>query len=104
MLKSVPNVVRIACTSTTRRRSSRLAMPAAFKSRLRIRSKPVGTLKTGESAESRDGIRWPFDVPVRRRLRREAEAAQCEREERDAEVADDETCLHRIRSSTRFLE
>ena len=44
--KSVPNVVRNACTSRVRPRSSRFGMPAALRSRLKILSRPVGTSKT----------------------------------------------------------
>ncbi len=53
--KSVPNECRSACTSIVRPRSSRLGMPASFKSRSRIRTKSFGTLNSFVSASSASG-------------------------------------------------
>ena len=52
MLRWVPKVCRKAWTSTDRPSSSRLGIPASFKSRSRILTRSLGTLKTRKLREA----------------------------------------------------
>ena len=60
LLKCVPNVCRNAWMSSVRPRSSTFSMPAALRSRSKIRINPLGTLNNGRLAGSRVGIGSPL--------------------------------------------